>query len=79
MPTPNPQVQELLDQAKAQLAAIRAEKLRLFPPNTDPLGSPDRYPGSYTKEQIEHRNQLNAQIEMLEQRIDDLQTRLYSK
>jgi hypothetical protein len=79
MSTPNPQIQEMLDLARAQLAAIKAEKLRLYPPNTDPLGSPDKYPGSYTHAQIEHRNQLNAQIEMLEQRIDDLQMRLYSK
>lgn len=79
MATPNPTIQKLLDEAKAQLAAAKAEKARLFPPNTDPLGTPDRYPRDYTPEQIAKHNQLDAQIEMLEQRVDELQLRLYSK
>ncbi len=79
MPTPNPAIQNLLDQAKKQLAELKAEKLRLFPPNTDPLGSPDRFPADYTPEQIAYHRQLNSQIEALEQRVDDLQSRLYTK
>jgi len=79
MPTPNPQIQKQMEDAKAQLAALRAEKSRMFPPNTDPLGSPDRYPADYTPDQIAYHNRLDAQIEMLEKRIDDLQLRLYSK
>lgn len=79
MSTPNPAVQQMLDQAKAQLAEAKAEKRRLFPPNTDPLGSPDRYPADYTPEQIQKHNQLDAQIDYLEQQIEDLQSRLYTK
>jgi hypothetical protein len=79
MATPNPAIQELLEKAKQELAALKAEKTRLFPPNTDPLGTPDRFPGGYTPEQIAVHKQLNAQIEMLEQRVDDLQLRLYRK
>jgi outer membrane protein TolC len=79
MATPNPAIQEQLDSAKQQLAALKGEKRRLFPPNTDPLGSPDRFPGDYTPEQIAKHKQLNAQIDALEQRVDDLQLRLYTK
>jgi hypothetical protein len=79
MATPNPTIQRQLEQAKADLAALKAEKARLFPPNKDPLGSPDRFPRDYTSEQIAKHKQLNAQIEALEQRVDELQLRLYSK
>ncbi len=79
MLTPNPAIQNQLDEAKKQLADLKAEKRRLFPPNTDPLGAPDRFPADYTPEQIAYHRQLNTQIEALEQRVDDLQTRLYSK
>ncbi len=79
MPTPNPTIQKMLDQAKAELAALKAEKTRMFPPNLDPLGTPDRYPRDYTPEQIAYHKKLVAQIEALEQRIDDLQLRLYSQ
>jgi len=79
MATPNPTIQQKLNEAKDQLAEVRAEKARLFPPNKDPLGSPDRFPGDYTPEQIQHNKQLDTQIELLEQRIDDLQSRLYTK
>lgn len=79
MATPNPAVQEQLNQVKQQLAALKADKSRLFPPNTDPLGSPDRFPGSYTPEQLAKHRQLNAEIDALEQRLDELQLRLYSK
>lgn len=79
MPTPNPAIQKLLDNARQQLAGAKAEKARLFPPNTDPLGTVDRYPQDYTPEQIEKHKQLNAQIELLEQRVDELELRLYTK
>lgn len=79
MPTPNPTIQKMLDDAKAKLAALKAEKTREFPPNLDPLGTPDRFPGDYTPEQIARHNQLDAQIESLEQQIDELQLRLYTK
>ena len=79
MPTPNPAIQQALDEARKQLATLKAEKARLFPPNTDPLGSPDRFPGDYTPDQIAYHRQLDSQIDALEQKIDDLQLRLYSK
>lgn len=79
MATPNPLIQQQLDAAKQQLADLKAEKRRLFPPNTDPLGTPDRFPGDYTAEQIAKHKQLNAQIDALEHRVDDLQLRLYTK
>lgn len=79
MPTPNPVIQAQLEQARAQLAALKAERTRLFPPNTDPLGAPDRYPRDYSPAQIEQHKQLVAKIEALEQRVDDLQSRLYTK
>lgn len=79
MSTPNPTIQRQLEQAKSELAAAKAEKARLFPPNTNPLGTPDRYPQDYTPEQIARHQQLNAQIEMLEQRVDALQLQLYRK
>ncbi len=77
MSTPNPTIAQELIQAKEKLAQLKAEKLRLYPPNPHPLAQPDQYPGNYTPEQIQQRNQLIAQIEMLEQRIEDLQDRLY--
>jgi hypothetical protein len=79
MPTPNPVIQKQLDDARRQLAAAKAEKAHLFPPNTDPLGSPDRFPRDYTAEQIEKHHELNEQIELLEQRVDELELQLYSK
>lgn len=79
MATPNPTIQKLLQEAQAQLAAAKAEKAQLFPPNLDPLGSPDRYPRDYTPEQIEKHKQLNEQIEKLEEHVDELQLQLYSK
>ncbi len=79
MVTPNPEIQQLLEQAKRQLADLKAEKARLFPPNLHPFAEPDRYPQDYTPEQIAKRNALNRQIESLENRIEELQDRLYSK
>lgn len=79
MATPNPAIKAQLDAAKQELARLKAEKLKLFPPNTDPLGTPDKFPGDYTPEQLAKHRELSAQIDMLEQRVDDLQLRLYTK
>lgn len=79
MPTPNPDVQKLLEQAREELARARAEKLKSFPPNPHPFAQPDTFPKDYTPEEIERRNSLNTRIEELEQRIDELQRRLYIK
>ncbi len=76
---PNPQIQRLLDQARQELAEARAEKAKLFPPNTHPFAQPDTYPQNYTPEQISQRNALNARIESLENRVEELQNQLYSK
>ena len=75
----NDQVAAALEQAKDELRRLRDEKLRLYPPNPHPLAQPDDYPGKYTPEQIRYHNELTAKIEMLEQRIDELERRLYSK
>lgn len=79
MLTPNPTIQKQLEQAQAELAALKAEKTRLFPANKDPLGTPDRFPRDYSPQQIEQHKRLNAQIEALEQRVDSLQLQLYRK
>ncbi len=79
MVTPNPEIQKLLEQAQRQLAEAKAEKLREFPPNLHPFAEPDKYPKDYTPEQIAKRNALNAQIESLEKRVDELRNRLYSR
>jgi hypothetical protein len=79
MATANPEIKRLLDEARNELARVRAEKARLFPANLHPLAEPDKYPKDYTSEQIRHRNQLNAQIESLEHRIQELQDRQYLK
>ncbi len=77
MSTPNPQVAAELKQAREELARLKAEKLKLYPPDPHPFVEPSRYPRDYTPEQIEYRNKLVAQIEMLEARIEQLQDRLY--
>lgn len=79
MPTPNPQVAHELQEAKEQLARLKAEKLRLYPPDPHPFVEPSRYPRDYSAEQIQHRNQLINQIEELERRIEELTDRLYLK
>ncbi len=78
MPTPNPHIADELAKAKDELSKLKAEKARLYPPNPHPFTEPDKFPSQYTPEQIEYRNQLIAQIESLEQRIQDLQDRLYT-
>lgn len=79
MATMNPQIAEQLRQAREELARLKAEKARLFPANPHPFVEPDRFPRDYTPDQIQQRNQLIAQIESLEQRIEDLEARLYTK
>ncbi len=78
MATPNPIIAQQLRQAKEKLDQLRAEKARLYPPNPHPFVQPDRYPGDYTPQQIQHRNQLVQQIEELEKRVQELQDRLYT-
>lgn len=77
MPSPNPQIADELRQAKEEMARLKAEKLRLYPPDPHPFVEPSRYPREYTPDQIEYRNRLVARIEELEQRIEELQDRLY--
>jgi len=79
MATQNPRIAEALKKAREGLEQIKAEKLRLYPPNPHPLAQPDAYPGNYAPEQIRQRNQLVAQIEMLEKQIELLQDQLYQK
>ncbi len=61
-----------LARAKQELAQLKAEKLKLFPPNPHPLAQPDDYPRNATPEQIQKRNELVARIEELEKRINEL-------
>ncbi len=75
----NPEIHRLLEEVKRELAEVRAEKSRLFPANPHPFAQPDKYPKDYSPEQIRRRNELNAQIETLENRIEELQDRLFSK
>lgn len=77
--TPNPETKRQLEEAKRELERVKQEKAALYPPNLHPLAEPDSYPQKYTPEQIRRRNQLNAQIESLEARIEELQNRLYAK
>ncbi len=79
LPSPNPEVQRLLDEARRELAEARAEKLKEFPPNPHPFAQPDKFPGDSAPEQIKRRNELTARIEQLEQRIEELSRRLYMK
>ncbi len=79
MATQNPQIADQLRHAREELARLKADKARLFPANPHPFVEPDRFPRDYTPEQIQQRNQMVAQIEKLEQQIEDLETRLYSK
>ena len=79
MPTPNPKIAEQLRQAKEKLAQLRAEKLKLFPPNPHPFIQDDAFPKNATPTQVRQRNALVKQIEELEKQIDDLQDRLYNK
>jgi hypothetical protein len=75
----NPQVAAELQQAKEELARLKAEKLRLYPPNPHPLAQADRFPLEFSPDQIAHRNQLVERIEELEKRIAVLGDHLYQK
>lgn len=79
MSTQNPQVAGELQEAEDELARLKAEKLRLYPPDPHPLAQPSRYPAEYTPDQIANRNQLVERIEELEKRIEELEDRLYRK
>ena len=79
MASPNPIIGQQLREAQTELARLRAEKLRLFPPNPHPLAQPDRFPRDATPDQIRQRNQLVARIETLEQRIEELEAKLYTR
>jgi uncharacterized protein Yka (UPF0111/DUF47 family) len=78
MPGQNPTIALELKQAKEELERLKAEKLRLYPPDPHPFVEPSSYPSDYTADQIAHRNRLVARIEELERRIDELQDRLYT-
>jgi hypothetical protein len=79
MATANPEIKRLIEEAKRELARLKEEKARSFPANLHPLAEPDRYPRDYTSEQIGQRNLLNAKIESLENRIEELQNRQFLK
>lgn len=78
MPGQNPIIAQELKQARDQLEHLKAEKLKLYPPDPHPFVEPSRYPRDYTPDQIAHRNRLVAQIEELEQRIEQLIDQLYT-
>ena len=78
MATPNPVIARQLREAKAELANLRAEKLKLFPPNSQPFAQLDRFPREATPEQIRQRKELVAHIEVLEQQIEQLEGKLYA-
>lgn len=79
MSTPNPKIADQLKQAKDELARLKSEKLRLYPPNPHPLAQPDKYPSDYSPDQIRYRNELVRKIEELERQIESLQDQLYQK
>jgi hypothetical protein len=79
MPRPNPRIAEELRRARAELARLKADKLRLFPPNPHPFTQPDSFPRDATPAQIARRNALIARIEDLEQRIGELEDQLYMR
>lgn len=64
-----------LREAKEELKRLKAEKLKLFPPNPHPFAQPDAFPSNATPEQIAQRNALIARIEELEQLIEESEPR----
>lgn len=66
---PNPKNALALQQAKQELARLKADKLKLFPPNPHPFAQADTFPKNATPDQIKQRNELVARIEELEKRI----------
>ena len=79
MPTPNPAIAAQFQQAKDELARLKAEKLELFPPNPHPFAQNDAFPRNATPQQIKQRNEIVARIEELERRIEELKDQLYTK
>lgn len=77
MPKPNPKIAAQLRQARAELARVKAQKLKLFPPNPHPFAQADDLPKNATPEDIRQRNLLVARIEELETTISELEERLY--
>jgi hypothetical protein len=73
MPILNSKPTDELVRAQQQLAQLKAEKLKLFPPNPHPFAQPDQFPKNATPEQIKQRNDLIARIEELERRIKELE------
>ncbi|CAG0973206.1 hypothetical protein ANRL3_01634 [Anaerolineae bacterium] len=68
---PNPKIAEELRRARDELARLKAEKIKLFPPNPHPYAQSDVFPSNATPEQIAQRNALVARIEELEKQIED--------
>lgn len=79
MPQPNPIIARQLRDAQVELARLQALKRELFPPNPRPLSEPDRFPRQATPEQIRQRNEIIARIETLEQQIEELYAKLYTR
>ena len=79
MPMPNTAIAAQLQQAKDELARLKAEKLELFPPNPRPFAQDDSFPHNATSQQIKQRNEIIVRIEELERHIEELQDQLYRK
>lgn len=79
MPQPNPIIARQLREAQAELTRLLARKHELYPPNPHPFSEPDRFPRHATPEQIRQRNELIARIEALEQQIEELYAKLYTR
>jgi hypothetical protein len=69
---PNPNHADKLRRARAELAQLKSEKLKLFPPNPHPFAQADAFPQNATRAQIEKRNALVGRIEELERLIKEL-------
>jgi hypothetical protein len=79
MPSPNPIIAKQLHDSQTELAQLKAEKQRLFPPNLHPFAQADSFTQKASPEQIRRRNELVARIEAVEQQIEELTTRLYTQ
>jgi hypothetical protein len=69
---PNSNRTDELRRARAELAQLKSEKLKLFPPNPHPFAQSDAFPQNATRAQIAKRNALVARIEELERLIKEL-------
>jgi hypothetical protein len=72
MSDPKTLVAQRLHEAKAELAQLKSEKLKLFPPNPHPFAQSDAFPANATRDQVAKRNALIARIEELERLIKEL-------